>query len=354
MNTSRTPILGGIFAYRSLFWPITLICIGAVILLWNLESITPASMALFLRLWPLLLICAGLDLLVGRRSALLDAGLGVALVVLTVLVMLSGPALGLASEFKTYHYSEVVGEATAAQVNLDTHAGHLSVVPGTNAAQLATIDVTTVSAPQFTAGGTTDKAITLSYPDQTGATDWVDELVSKATVRLNPRVPVALDLNNGSGISSVDLSTLRVTGVNVNSGSGRMTLTLPAGLARYGVALNSGSGSLDVRTARNAALDLTANSGSGLFSLDVGDGADLTAQISSGSGRVMITVPGDAGLQVQVAETSGVVSLPSRLHQIGAAPVGTRGGLWESANFATASHKIVLNVQVGSGFLRVR
>jgi hypothetical protein len=285
---------------------------------------------------------------------LLVAGLGVALAVVAVLVLLSGPSLGLACVVKTYHYSEAAGAATAAQVSVDLPAGHLSVAPGTDTRQLLTADVTTMTEPQFTATGTTEKTIALSQPDQTGTTDWVDQIVSKATVRVNPRVPVALDLNNGSGVSSLDVGTLPITRLNANSGSGRVTLALPAAPARYGVSLNSGSGSVEVHAAPRAALDLTANSGSGQFSLGIGEGADLTAQINAGSGGVVVDVPDNAALQVQVAPTSAAVWLPSHLQQISAAPAGTHGGVWESPNFATASHKIVLNVQVGSGSLRVR
>ena len=96
MNTSvgasRTPMLGGIFSYRSLFWPLTMICLGTVALLWNNGTIAPETMMSVLRLWPLLLIFAGLDVLVGRRSVLLNGGLGLALIALVALAMASGPS----------------------------------------------------------------------------------------------------------------------------------------------------------------------------------------------------------------------------------------------------------------------
>ncbi len=358
MNTSvgasRTPMLGGIFSYRSLFWPLAMICLGTVALLWNNGTIAPQTMMSVLRLWPLLLIFAGLDVLVGRRSVLLNGGLGLGLIALVVLAMAAGPSLGLTSGLHTYHYSAPVAGAQSAQVNLDLKDDHVIVAPFGDLRHLATVDLTGVGEPRFAATGTTEKTITFSQAQQSGNTDWIAQIVGKATIRLNQSVPMAVEVSNGSGLSDLDLSTLKLTGLNVNSGSGQVNLQVPAGPMRYGVALNSGSGIATLRVAHDAALDLTVNSGSGRFSLSLGDRTDVTAQINAGSGAVVIDVPDNAPLQVQVQSDTAAVWLPSGLHRLPTTLTGQHSGLWQSSKFVGAAHKIVLDVQLGSGTLRVR
>lgn len=81
--------------YRSIFWPLVLIAVGALWLLSNFNVISGSNLFALLRLWPLLLIAIGLDILLGRRP-LISALLSVATVGALVVAVVFAPQLGLA------------------------------------------------------------------------------------------------------------------------------------------------------------------------------------------------------------------------------------------------------------------
>jgi hypothetical protein len=81
--------------YRSIFWPLVLIAVGALWLLSNFNVISGSNLFALLRLWPLLLIAIGLDILFGRRP-LISALLAVATVGALVVAVIFAPQLGLA------------------------------------------------------------------------------------------------------------------------------------------------------------------------------------------------------------------------------------------------------------------
>ena len=94
-------------------------------LLSEAKIFSSANLAVLFRLWPIVLIAFGLELLVGRGSRSISLLIGVGTVVLLLVLMVVGPALGLAPnvEVKTVQCNEPIGDATSAQVNLDLSVG---------------------------------------------------------------------------------------------------------------------------------------------------------------------------------------------------------------------------------------
>jgi hypothetical protein len=83
------------FQYRSLFWPILLIGVGAFWLLANLDILPDVNFGFLLRLWPIALIAIGLDILFARRSPLLGALIGLAAVAAVIALVFFAPDLGI-------------------------------------------------------------------------------------------------------------------------------------------------------------------------------------------------------------------------------------------------------------------
>jgi hypothetical protein len=121
---------------------------------------------------------------------------------------------------------------------------------------------------------------------------------------LSPRVPLALNLDTGSGSYTFDLSELQVAGVDLDSGSGAVTLALPSGGA-YPVRIDSGSGAVEI---------------------SLPEGADVRVEIDSGSGSFRPT---------------------KRLRLV----KGERGGdgVWETEGFTSADDAITVILDQGSG-----
>jgi putative adhesin len=353
MATVHTRAEPRLWQYPSFFWPPVFVCIGAVILFWNLDVVTPASMTVFARLWPLLLIGAGLDVLLGRRSPAFSAAIGAGLAVLALLLAFAGPSFGLAGSIKTYSFSEPVGKASSAQIQLHVRAGHVHVQGDAASGQLIGAELTDTSVPDFAVSGTGKKVVVVGRAEENTSSDFYDQLSRRAIAHLSRAVPLGVDLQIGSGIANLDLRRIQLTSLFVNSGSGRADVDLPATPSRYAVQMNSGSGALQTRIPDGAALDLTATLGSGRINLDIGQASDLNAQITDGSGNLTLHIPEMAAVRIEVSSDTGSLSLPSRLVRIGSPADSGNSGVWESPHFDQASHRITLTVQLGSGSIQV-
>lgn len=330
---------------RSLFWPIVLIGIGVIWLLGNLGVISAANVSVLFRLWPLVLIVVGVELLIGRNSPGLSALIGIGAVVLLVLLMIVGPSLGWAAdvEVKTASFSEPLEDARSARVSLnlgvaDTHVGALS-----DSNDLITADLSYVGEVDFVAQGETEKVISLS---QTSAEDnggfnffgfgWFfqgEQL--NWNIGLSPEVPIDLSINGGVGEANLDLSSLQVTGLNVSSGVGAMTVNLPSSGESYSARLSSGVGE---------------------FNVTIPEGPDVTLNINGGVGESTIDVPEGAGVRVDADSGVGGVNLPSNFIRTSGDDdnfVGERG-VWETEGFAQADQRIIITFNGGVGGLNVR
>ncbi len=97
----ESPYKKGIYAmsnnrqYRSIFWPIVLLGVGAIWLLSNLGYIQSIDLGFLVRLWPVLLIIIGLDILFGRVAPWISAVLGLAIIGGLIAVLIYAPSLGL-------------------------------------------------------------------------------------------------------------------------------------------------------------------------------------------------------------------------------------------------------------------
>jgi len=306
----------------SLFWPLVLIGAGVILLLSTLGYLPWQSWNILWRLWPLLLVALGVDLLIGRRSMvgaivstlliLLLIGAAVAVVFfaqnIPALVELAQPV-----EWRTEHVEYSLADVERASVTIDwtSASGYLSALR--DSPNLIEGDVAYRGQLIFDVDVRGDRADVnldshFSGP-WFGPFEFGDPARKRWDVGLSPNVPLDLTLNSGSGPCDFDLTGLQVSDLFLDSGSGSIELALPSG------------STFDVR-------------------------------MDGGSGSITIVLPESVGARVVLDSGSGSFRPDERFRLV----EGERGddGVWETDNFRTAEHTILMEIDQGSGSIRIR
>lgn len=288
-----------------------LIGIGVVFLLANLGILSGIG-----RLWPLVLVVIGVWMLMGR---------------------------GTRAEINHEQFIESVGAAQSARVKLSLPVGETTIGPLEDSATLIDADMRFIGDMKFVAEGTTEKFISLSQTGESWS-NWINptnwswdagkEL--RSTILLNKQVAIDLDLNGGVGQSRIDLTALNLSALDINGGVGEIRVNLPAS---------------------HQSLDARIRVGVGKLDLVIPSGAALNAVVKGGVGETSITLPVDAAVRIDASSGIGNLSITSRLPKVsghdGDFGLGKKG-VWESPNFNTADHKIIINYEGGVGQLVVR
>lgn len=344
--------------HNSLFWPMVFIGVGVMALLGNLGVLSRANFVVLLRLWPLALIMIGLDILFGRRWPAIGALIGLCTVALAIVLMLIGPSMGWGDggEVKTDTFVEEIGAATSARVDLELSSAPTTVSALGDSEDLIEANLTYDGEINFDVRGEREKTVNLS---QRSGWDfmqfnWFDDDKLHWDIALSPRLPLELEIDAGSGSSTLDLSRLQLTELKLNVGSGSVKADLPATENRYDALVDGGSGSCTLNLADGADLSLQANTGSGSVKIEIGDESNVSLRLNGGSGSITIDVPDDAAVRVDVRDSgSGSVHVPSNLERT------RRGdddqGTWETPGLAAADYQIEIIVDdLGSGSITVR
>ncbi len=331
------------FRYRSLFWPIVIIGVGVFWLLGNLGILPENYLWMLLRLWPLALIVVGLDIMIGRRSPALGALIGLGAVALVLVLVFAGPSLGLTppeAELITERFTERIGNATSARVNLDLDIGRTTLDALTDPNTLIDAELTYVGELNFDIRG--DKQKTISISHRAGRFDfgdwfWTTDIDTKRTwwdISLSPEIPLTLNIDGSVGQSIIDLSDLQIEDLDVNGDVGDFQITLPATGKAYDVYINGGVGAFEVVLERGAAVNMT---------------------IDGDVGEFVIDVPADAAVRVDAELDIGNVNVPSNFIRVsGGGDFVGESGVWETPGFDDAEVKIVIVFNGGVGDLTVR
>jgi hypothetical protein len=347
--------------YRSLFWPILLIGAGVVWMLANLNLIPAISWRLLIRMWPLFLIVAGLDVLFGRRSPIIGGLIGLGAVALVVGLLYFAPSLDLdtGGELKTLTFTEPIGGATSARIDLDLERYPTMVETVSSSNLLIEAELDTFTDVAFTASGDQKKSVRLEADtDYSFDLNWLESITVDARweIGLSPDVPLDLTVDVGSGSATLDLMDLDLTDLMIDGGSGSVDLTLPASASEYDVEIDGGSGSFNMELADGADIRAEIEVGSGHFDIEIGSGADFEARIDGGSGSITIDVPNNVGVRVDIEDSgSGSVRVPSKYNLVDDYGDDDRDtGVWESDGFSSASHRVEITYDGGSGSFTLR
>lgn len=347
--------------YRSLFWAVVLIAVGAVWLLFNLDVIEPNQLAALTYVWPILLVGIGVDLLIGRRSLAVGALIGVVTVGLIIILMVLGPSFGWAgdSALQTQTFSTPADGATSAEVTLKTGAYSTTVfaLPPSNAADrpLLKAQVSYRGSVHFESSGEATKTVLLEATGWSWWWQFLDEQEAAPwDIGLDPQIPLRLKVDSGSGSTELDLSGLWLTDLAVDLSSGNAHVKLPSLAGRdYAASFDMSSGDLDLEAPGGAHIDMRVDMSSGDVRVALGKDSDVTLRFKGSSGQFHLELAAGQALRVEIEDvSSGDVELPMGLVQVEKG--GDEEGVWESQGYAEAASKVLLVIEkMSSGDLRV-
>ena len=263
---------------NSLFWGVILVLGGGLLLLSNLGLL--GNINVWGMLWPLFLIALGISALWGtffRRAPQLE------------------------------HANIPLEGANRARVRLNHGAGRLQIGSGAGAGDLAEGDFGGgLDLDTSHEGDLLDVRMRMpsqvfpifSWPGWTpGALDW--------SIRLNPALPLSLDLEAGTNDARIDLSDLKVTDLRLKSGASATDLTLPS---------NAGT---------------------------------TRARIESGVASVTIRLP--AGVAARIRTRGGLSSI-----HVDGSRFPRNGDMYQSEDYDTAVNKAELEVEMGVGSVTIQ
>jgi hypothetical protein len=319
---------------HSLFGPIILIGIGVIWLLVNFNLVPAFSLGRLLRLWPLFLIAAGLELLFGRGRAWVGALIGLLTVAAAVALLVYGPQLGFASAttLKTEAFDAPLAGTTAAQVTLDLDRYATDVGVTDEAAHLVEADLAYTGEAVFEVSGTAQKSVTIGVrSNNSDPFDFLEDLDAHWQIGLSPDVPLDLAIDGASGSANFELQTLDLDSLTLDSASGAVTLSLPAGTG-YEADVNGGSGAIHIR-----------------FATDT----QATLRYDGGSGALRVDVPGGQAVRVEVRDSgSGSVRVPGGWETV--SDGDNDEGVWQTPGYDAASAQLLIVINgLGSGSITV-
>ena len=323
---------------NSLFWPVVLIGAGCILLLRNLGFLPDFSWAALLNLWPVALIVLGLDLMFGRKSPWVGGLIGLLTIGAVIAFLYFSPALGIKApaEVKTEVISEPLGNTTSVEYFIDTAAQPVSVQALPKSTDLFKATILTPGQVFLSVAGDAHKTVQLST--RSNPNTWLNFINNPQRlywdIALNPAVPSAINLNGASGALNLDLSGIMLTDLQTTLGSGSSHFILPVTDAPY---------------------DVNVQSGSGAVTLNLPENTELALAINSGSGAVTVEIPHSAAVRIEVLSSgSGGVRIPNEYQVVGLNN-GAASGSWQSSNFEGAEKSIIIRVVGrGSGSLTFR
>ena len=328
----------GTLRYRSIFWPILLIGVGVIWLLANLEVIEGVNWRILWRFWPLILIAIGLDIIFARRTPLLGAVLGLGTVALVILILAIAPSLGLvtSTEIFTDRFTEPVGAAELAQLEMELSVGPLTIDALSDSSQLIDAEITHIGKIRFNAQGDSTKTITLEQESEMGINlfEWPDEELTW-DIGLSPDIPLFLELRGGVGDAQLDLSGLQLTGVDVDLDVGGLDLKLPA---------------------MDQSLAVKVRGGVGEVRITIPSGANVSLDLDGDVGDFVIEIPDDAAVRLDATVDVGKIRVPSTMNKVSGDEDDFIGesGVWETSGFESASRRITIEFNGGVGDLTLR
>jgi hypothetical protein len=267
----RPPIVG----------PLILIGLGLLFLGVNLGYVSPDVWRDLWRYWPVLLIAAGLELLFGRANwtaTLIAILLLIGVAVLAVPWFTLAPRPGWADgpwrgTQVTERLVEDLGDARRASVELRHGAGRLELgALSVDSASLLEADFShAVDRLSHSVERRGDEAIVrLGGQMDRGPIPWREYGPDNWSLRLSPRIPIALDVRTGASDTSLDLRQLQVTRLDVEAGAASLRVTLPRAAGHTEARVKAGAAGVEITIPEGVAARIQARSGLSGLSIDEG------------------------------------------------------------------------------------
>jgi hypothetical protein len=243
----------------------------------------------------------------------------------------------LAGDEEVKHSSFAVSaeSVSSAEVEIDFSLGKGSIRAGSDPAVLLAAEIdhvgemklTETDAPQKRVKLAQDKPSSIAGPMRQGLRALTDRADLHWDILLSPDVPLKLTIDGGVGPSTIDLSQIQLSALEIDSGVGSMEVTLPAG--RYPVEIDGGIGQTNIVVLPGAALDL---------------------EVDGGVGAVNVTVPANLPVRIIAESGLGAISVPKHFKRTsGKQEFLDNSGTWESDGYELASERLFIRYDGGVG-----
>jgi len=241
-------------------------------------------------------------------------------------------------EVETAELDVMRDEATASTIRVDFSVGRANVIAlPADSDKLFGAHITYVGEYEFEATGSTDKQVSLrqksNFPRGFG------KMIGNAkdliwNISLAQNIPHVLRLKGGVGETDIDLTNLTVTSLKMDTGVGKIVLTLPV---------------------QSAVIDASINGGVGETQVIIPAGVSGNLDIKGGVGEVVVTVASDAAVRVDASAGLGDIKLPKAFNRTsGNGQAFGMQGVWETSNFAESDSQIVIDYKGGIGSFRIK
>ena len=228
--------------------------------------------------------------------------------------------------------------ATSAEVKVNFSVGRANVIALAHDSDNAfEAEITYVGEYEFDVSGTEEKKISLrqkgSFPRGFGRIFGnAEELIWN--IALSQQIPYALTLSGGVGETDIDLTNLTVTKLRMETGVGKVTLTMPIQDAPIEASINGGVGKTDVI---------------------VPAGVSGKLKIEGGVGAVDVIVAPHAAIRVKANAGLGGINLPKAFKQTkGTGNFIGMSGVWETPNYTDSDQQIDITYAGGVGSFRLK
>jgi hypothetical protein len=187
-------------------------------------------------------------------------------------------------------------DATSAHIKLDHGAGRLTVRSGAGSGEILNGTFGNgLSFKSHVEGGRLEVKL---RPSQQAWAWWPGESLDW-DIRLNRDIPLSLKIDSGASASILDLSDLRLTDLDINTGASSTELTLPSNAGNTHVDIDTGASSLKVSIPSGVAGSIRVKSGIASVNINprfprLDSGLYQSTDFSTATNRVEMTI--DAGV----------------------------------------------------------
>lgn len=247
----------------SVFWGLLFVLVGVLLLLGNL-GLVAINLANIWQLWPMLIIGAGLSLLSlrGWLGGLVSFVAAVALLGLVAFALVDNPIYpnSFGSKAQTTILSDTADQAKKLQITIDTGAADITL---SSSRERRGVEARQESNRLRLVKKTETKGDTrhvLFSTESTGGL-WLGNVTNNLGVDLTRSLPVALNINTGATNVRGDLSQVRLTSLDIDTGASSVDLRLGVLERRQEISLDAGASSITLYIPKQAGVRVDSNNG---------------------------------------------------------------------------------------------
>ena len=243
-------------------------------------------------------------------------------------------------ELETADLTAPLDGAESADVSIDFSVGRASVTAlAADADNLFEAQIVYVGEYEFEVSGAAERRISLRQKGRLPSK--MGHLINNAkdlewNIALAQNIPFHLSLKGGLGETDIDLTSLMVDAIKLDTGVGKVALTLPLQDKSFHASISGGVGKTDV-------------------TVPAGSGGRL--KIDGGVGEVNVSVAPETAVRIEASAGLGRINIPETFVGVSGSGGGSfigAEGIWETVGFADASKQILIDYRGGVGSFHLK